>query len=51
MSSGSGTEGLLGDGSLSGLEVAARDVVEKVLSNPDVQSVGESIRTGALKVR
>ena len=44
-------EGLLGDGSLSGLENAARDVIQRVISNPDVQSVGESIRVGALKVR
>jgi ADP-ribosylation factor GTPase-activating protein 2/3 len=42
--------GLLGDGSLSNLEVAARDVVARVMANPDVQNVGESIRTGALKV-
>ena len=47
-----GHEGsLLGDGSsLAGLENAARDAVAKVLSNPDVQNVGETIRTGALKV-
>jgi ADP-ribosylation factor GTPase-activating protein 2/3 len=42
--------GLLGDGSLSNLEVAARDVMARVMANPDVQNVGESIRTGALKV-
>ncbi len=46
-----GDEGLLGDGSLAGLEVAARDALSRVLANPDVQNVGESIRTGALKVR
>ena len=45
------TEGLLGDGSLAGLELAARDVYDRVLSNPDVQSMGDSIRSGALKVR
>ena len=47
-----GHEGsLLGDGSsLAGLETAARDAVAKVLSNPDVQNVGETIRTGALRV-
>ena len=44
------TEGLLGDGSLAGLESAARDAYTKLLSNPDVQSVGDSIRSGALKV-
>lgn len=45
-----GDEGLLGDGSLAGLEVAARDALNRVLANPDVQNVGESIRTGALKL-
>lgn len=44
------SEGLLGDGSLSGIESAAKDAIARVLANPDVQSVGESIRTGALKV-
>ena len=43
--------GLLGDGSLAGLEVAAKDAIARVLANPDVQNVGESIRSGALKVR
>lgn len=49
---GRGQEGsLLGDGgSLAGLESAARDAVARVLSNPDVQNVGETIRTGALRV-
>jgi ADP-ribosylation factor GTPase-activating protein 2/3 len=42
---------LLGDGSLSGLETAAKDAISRVLANPDVQNVGESIRSGALKVR
>ena len=47
-----GTDGgLLGDGSLSGLETAAKEAIAKVLANPDVQNVGESIRSGALKVR
>ncbi|EPQ54902.1 ArfGap-domain-containing protein [Gloeophyllum trabeum ATCC 11539] len=41
---------LLGDGSLAGLEVAARDAIAKVLANPDVQSAAESIRSGALKL-
>ncbi|KAJ2927874.1 hypothetical protein H1R20_g9226, partial [Candolleomyces eurysporus] len=44
------SEGLLGDGSLSGLESAAKDAIARVLANPDVQNVGESIRTGALKL-
>lgn len=42
--------GLLGDGSLSGLESAAKDVVNRLLANPDVQNMQESIRTGALKL-
>lgn len=44
------TEGLLGDGSLAGLESAARDVYSRIVSNPDVQNMGDSIRSGALKV-
>ena len=47
---GSAEGGLLGDGSLAGLELATRDAIQRVMSNPDVQNVGESIRTGALKV-
>ena len=43
-------EGLLGDGSLAGLENAAKDAISRVLSNPDVQNAAESLRTGALKV-
>ena len=31
-------------------ESAAKDAIARVLANPDVQSVGESLRTGALKV-
>jgi len=42
--------GLLGDGSLSGFENAAKDVVNRLLANPDVQNMQESIRTGALKL-
>lgn len=37
--------------SLAGVETAARELVGRVLANPEVQSVGESIRSGALKVR
>ena len=47
----SADNGLLGDGTLAGLEVAAKDAIQRVLANPDVQNVGESIRQGALKVR
>ena len=47
----SGTEGgLLGEGSLSGLEMTARETIARVLSSSEVQNVGESIRAGALKV-
>ena len=42
-------DGILGD-NLSNLEVAARDAIQNVLANPDVQKVGEGIRAGALKV-
>ncbi|KAH8082466.1 ArfGap-domain-containing protein [Cristinia sonorae] len=42
--------GMLGDGSLAGLEVAARDAMQRVLANPDVQSAADSIRAGALKL-
>lgn len=43
--------GLLGDGNLANLENIARDAISKVMANPELQNVGESIRTGALKVR
>ncbi|KAI9436632.1 hypothetical protein H4582DRAFT_1962192 [Lactarius indigo] len=42
--------GLLGDGSLAGIETAARDAVTRIMANPDVQNLGESLRTGALKL-
>jgi hypothetical protein len=42
--------GMLGDSSLAGLENAARDAVSRIITNPDVQNLGESIRSGALKV-
>jgi len=47
-----GGSGLISEpgSSLAGVEAAARDLVGKVLANPDVQNVGESIRTGALKL-
>ncbi|KAH9992921.1 hypothetical protein BJV77DRAFT_962115 [Russula vinacea] len=38
----------LDDGSLTGLENAARDVVSCIMANPDVQNLGDSIRSGAL---
>lgn len=43
--------GLLGDGSLSGLETAAKDAISRLMANPDIQNIGENIRSGALKVR
>ncbi|KAG9315479.1 hypothetical protein JVU11DRAFT_3092 [Chiua virens] len=42
--------GLLGDGNLANLEIAARDAIARVMANPDVQNMGDSIRTGALKL-
>ncbi|TFK88973.1 ArfGap-domain-containing protein [Polyporus arcularius HHB13444] len=45
-----GQDGLLGDGTLAGLELAAKDAISRVLANPDVQNVGDSIRQGALKL-
>jgi ADP-ribosylation factor GTPase-activating protein 2/3 len=42
--------GLLGDGSLAGLESAARDAYSKFLANPDVQNAADNIRAGALKL-
>ena len=44
-------EGILGDGTLSNIEMAARDVVSRVMANPDVQNAADNIRAGALKVR
>ncbi|KAJ7776898.1 hypothetical protein DFH07DRAFT_798130 [Mycena maculata] len=42
---------MLGEGSsLAGIESNARELIGRVLSNPDVQNVGDSIRTGALKL-
>lgn len=35
---------------LASVETAARDLIGRVLSNPDVQNVGENIRSGAMKV-
>ncbi|PPQ74803.1 hypothetical protein CVT26_004870 [Gymnopilus dilepis] len=45
-----GGEGLLGDGSLASLETAAKDAISRVLATPEVQSLGENIRSGALKL-
>ncbi|KAF8509314.1 hypothetical protein BU17DRAFT_70487 [Hysterangium stoloniferum] len=35
---------------LASVEAATRELVGKILANPDVQNVGESIRSGALKL-
>lgn len=44
-------EGVVGgDGTLSNLEMAAKDAISRVLANPDVQNAAESIRAGAMKV-
>lgn len=43
-------DGAMGDGTLAGVEMAARDAIQRVLANPDVQNAAESIRAGALKV-
>jgi ADP-ribosylation factor GTPase-activating protein 2/3 len=41
----------LGDSeSLAGLERGVRDLAGKVMANPEVQALGEGIRSGALKV-
>ncbi|KAJ7085213.1 hypothetical protein B0H15DRAFT_379731 [Mycena belliarum] len=45
-----GNNMLSSDSSLAGLESTARDVIGRVLANPDVQNVGDSIRSGALKL-
>lgn len=47
---GSGDSGMLGDGSLEGVSLAARDAISRVMANPDVQNGVESLRQGALKV-
>ncbi|KZT53223.1 ArfGap-domain-containing protein [Calocera cornea HHB12733] len=35
---------------LANVEIAARDVIGRVMANPDVQNAGESLRQGALKM-
>ncbi|OJT02174.1 ADP-ribosylation factor GTPase-activating protein glo3 [Trametes pubescens] len=48
---GHGTDGaMLGDGTLSNLEFAAKDAISRVLANPDVQNAAESLRQGAMKL-
>lgn len=50
MPGGPSGDGVIGDGTLSNLEIAAKDAISRVLANPDVQNAAESIRAGALKV-
>ncbi|KAJ7234360.1 hypothetical protein B0H12DRAFT_1327695 [Mycena haematopus] len=48
---GGGGGNVLSDGSsFAGLEASARDAIGRVLANPDVQNVGNSIRDGALRL-
>jgi hypothetical protein len=43
--------GELGGGEgVAAIERGLRDLAGKVMANPDVQNLGDSIRTGALKV-
>jgi hypothetical protein len=42
--------GGIGRWSLAGLETAARDAMQKLMNNPDVQNVAEIIMAGPLKV-
>jgi ADP-ribosylation factor GTPase-activating protein 2/3 len=48
---GGGGEGMLGDANLENIQASARDAIQRVMANPDVQNAAESIRQGALKVR
>ena len=43
-------DAVLGDGTLANLEGAAKEVISRVLANPEVQNAADSIRAGALKV-
>jgi ADP-ribosylation factor GTPase-activating protein 2/3 len=47
---GASGDGMFNDGSLANLEANARDAIQRVMANPDVQNAAESIRQGALKV-
>jgi hypothetical protein len=44
-------EGLVNENTLQNIESAARDAVQRVMANPEVQNAAESFRQGALKVR
>ncbi|KAL4249370.1 ArfGap-domain-containing protein [Abortiporus biennis] len=43
-------DGLLADGTLANLEATAKDAVQRILANPDVQNAAESLRAGAMKL-
>ncbi|THH07107.1 hypothetical protein EW145_g3609 [Phellinidium pouzarii] len=45
-----GGDGVLGDGSIEGIQSAARDAIARVMANPDVQNGVENLRAGALKL-
>jgi ADP-ribosylation factor GTPase-activating protein 2/3 len=47
---GGGGEGYLNPENLANLENAARDAIQRVMANPDVQNAADSLRAGALKV-
>ena len=47
---GADSAGLLGDGSLEGMQGAARDAIQRVMANPDVQNGVEALRMGASRV-
>ncbi|KAI5116299.1 hypothetical protein M0805_003654 [Coniferiporia weirii] len=47
---GYGGDGVLGDGSIEGIQTAARDAIARVMANPDVQNGVENLRAGALKL-
>ena len=47
---GDGIMGLGENETLQGIERGIRDMATRVMANPDVQNLGDQIRTGALKV-
>ena len=42
------SDGLLGNGSPAGLETAVRDAVTHIMTNRDLQNLGDNLRSGAL---
>jgi ADP-ribosylation factor GTPase-activating protein 2/3 len=45
-----GEEGMFSQENLANVENAARDAIQRVMANPDVQNAAESIRQGAMQV-